>query len=187
MNTSYFFGYGSLVNERTHAYEDLHHATLKGWRRTWRHTRLRPVAFLTAMPDPHSSIEGIIAHVPNNDWAALDEREFAYDRVSATSSITHAKSAAVDIAVYQVPKDTGLAPDIRHPIWLSYLDVVIQGYLRHFGEAGVSRFFDTTSGWDAPILNDRAAPNYPRTQQLSAAETALVDAHLHSVGAKVIL
>ncbi|WP_422050275.1 gamma-glutamylcyclotransferase family protein [Shimia sp.] len=186
MTASYFFGYGSLVNEKTHDYEDLHKATLQGWRRAWRHTNLRPIAFLTAEPDETCEIEGIIAHVPNDDWAALDKREFAYDRVGATSAIRHAKPAEIDIAVYHVPADQGLSPDVRHPIWLSYLDVVIQGYLRHFGEAGVARFFATTAGWDAPILNDRAAPNYPRKQDLSADETALVDMHLRAVGAKII-
>ncbi len=186
MTASYFFGYGSLVNEKTHDFEDLHLASLKGWRRAWVHTSLRPVAFLSAVPDSSSEIEGIIAHVPNDDWAALDIREFAYDRIDATQSVTHAKDAKIDIAVYQVSKDKSLAPNTRHPIWLSYLDVVVQGYLRHFGEAGVDRFFETTSGWDSPIFNDRSAPNYPRKQQLTASETDLVNHHLNRVGATII-
>jgi hypothetical protein len=37
-----------------------------------------------------------------------------------------------------------------------------------------------------PILNDRAAPRYPRHQRLSAAETAQVDAMLRAVGARII-
>ena len=58
---------------------------------------------------------------------------------------------------------------------LSYLDVVVQGYLREFGEQGVQRFFDTTDGWDAPVLNDRADPVYPRHRTLNEQERALVD------------
>lgn len=50
-----------------------------------------------------------------------------------------------------------------------------------FGEAGVARFFATTDGWDAPILDDRAKPQYPRAQQLSSAETALVDRMLRAL------
>jgi hypothetical protein len=185
MKTSYFFGYGSLVNEKTHEYEDLHKATLRGWHRTWRHTSLRPIAFLTIEPNEACEIEGVIAHVPDNDWVALDKREFAYDRVAATSAIRHFKPADIYIAMYHVPADRALAANIRHPIWLSYLDVVVQGYLKHFGEEGVTRFFETTSGWDAPVLNDRAAPNYHRQQVLSDYETAMVDSHLRSVGATV--
>ena len=82
MADPYFFGYGSLVNLATHDFPDPRPARLKGWRRAWRHTDLRPVAFLTAVPDTESEIEGMIAHVPRNDWAALDEREWAYDRES---------------------------------------------------------------------------------------------------------
>jgi hypothetical protein len=53
--------------------------------------------------------------------------------------------------------------------------VVVQGYLREFGEAGVKRFFDTTDGWEAPVLNDRADPVYPRHRVLTADERTLVD------------
>jgi len=38
---------------------------------------------------------------------------------------------------------------------------------------------------EAPIINDRTAPQYPRAQQLSPDETALVDAMLSDVGATV--
>jgi hypothetical protein len=35
------------------------------------------------------------------------------------------------------------------------------------------------------VLNDRAAPRYPRHKVLSAAETALVDDHLARLSARV--
>ena len=62
-----------------------------------------------------------------------------------------------------------------HPVLLSYLDVVVQGYMREFGEAGVARFFATTDGWDAPVLDDRKHPIYPRHQVLNSSERALTD------------
>ena len=89
MADPYFFGYGSLVNLSTHDFPDPRPARLKGWRRAWRHTDLRPVAFLTAIPDPDAEIDGMIAHVPGDDWAALDEREWAYDRILATHAVIH--------------------------------------------------------------------------------------------------
>ncbi len=65
---------------------------------------------------------------------------------------------------------------------LSYLDVVVQGYLDVFGRAGVDRFFASTDGWHAPIRNDRHAPIYPRAQQTSAQERDLVDGWLREIG-----
>lgn len=184
MTAPYFFGYGSLVNLSTHDFPDPRPARLHGWRRVWRHTDLRPVAFLTAVPDAKSEIEGMIAHVPRNDWAALDEREWAYDRIPATHSVTHPLTHDVEIAVYAVPQAKQNGPTDRHPLLLSYIDVVVQGYLRAFGQDGADRFFATTDGWDTPILNDRPAPRYPRHQQLKTDETAFVDDRLNALSAK---
>jgi len=64
--------------------------------------------------------------------------------------------------------------------------VVVQGYFREFGEDGVLRFFETTDGWDAPILDDRQAPVYPRHQRLTPQEVELVDRNLKHIGATVI-
>ncbi len=186
MKDPYFFGYGSLVNLATHDFPDPHPARLKGWRRAWRHTDLREVAFLTAVPDPDAEIEGMIAHVPKNDWAALDQREWAYDRVTATQSVTHPLAHEVEIAVYAVPQDRHNAPSNKHPLLLSYIDVVVQGYLRAFGLDGADRFFATTDGWDAPILNDRSEPRYPRHQQLRTDETDFVDDRLRSISANIV-
>lgn len=182
----YFFGYGSLVNLATHDFPDPRPARLSGWRRAWRHTDLRPVAFLTAIPDPGCTIDGMIAHVPNEDWTALDQREWAYDRVAATAQVTHDLPHPAEIAVYAVPEARHTAPSEDYPILMSYLDVVVQGYLRSFGDSGVQAFFDTTAGWGSPILNDRAEPRYPRHQALRAEETALVDAHLARIGARIL-
>ncbi len=142
----------------------------------WRHTSLRDVAFLTVIPDASAEIEGLIAQVPDNDWAALDLREHAYSRAAiARETLTIDSPRDVAVQIYQTRTDQDAAPSTRHPILRSYLDVVVQGYLRVFGENGAARFFETTDGWDAPILDDRAAPQYPRHQRLTAQETALVD------------
>jgi hypothetical protein len=186
MRDAYFFGYGSLVNCATHAFEGARTARLAGWRRVWRHTDLRPVAFLTVVPDPGSEIEGLIAPVPDADWAALDRREAAYLRAPASDQVRHDLPHNPEIAVYSIPEGRHGAPDAARPVLLSYLDVVVQGYLREFGEAGVARLFATTHGWDAPILDDRAEPRYPRHQRLSADERAIVDAHLAQIDSRII-
>lgn len=186
MTLAYFFGYGSLVNAATHDYPGPVPAKLAGWRRMWRHTAMRDVAFLTVVPDSGCIIEGLLAQVPDNDWAALDEREYAYFRSAVTPEpLTAPLPRGLETQVYQTHTDRDAPPSTRHPILLSYLDVVVQGYAQVFGEDGVARFFATTSGWDSPILNDRAAPQYPRHQVLSADETALVDDHLRALSAHV--
>lgn len=182
----YFFGYGSLVNRATHDFADPRPATLTGWRRAWRHTDLRQVAFLTAIPDPGCTIEGLIARVPGADWVALDEREWAYDRLPASHAVRHTVERELDIAVYAVPEERHSAEGREYPILLSYVDVVVQGYLREFGTEGADRFFATTDGWDVPVLDDRAEPRYPRHQRLSPEETCFVDDRLAGLNVRLV-
>ncbi|WP_276150944.1 MULTISPECIES: gamma-glutamylcyclotransferase family protein [unclassified Sulfitobacter] len=182
--TPYFFGYGSLVNRDTHSYPDAHPAELVGWRRAWVRSAAFDRVFLSVTPDTETTISGLIAAVPGADWAALDSRETGYARLSSGDAVNHPLTPVPDIAHYAVPASQQ-GHTTRDTIILSYLDVVVQGFLREFGEAGVQAFFDTTDGWDTPILNDRTAPQYPRHKVLSATETALVDHHLARLSARV--
>ncbi len=185
MTAAYFFGYGSLVNTATHGFTEAQPAQLTGWRRVWRHTDLRPVAFLSVVRDEQTTIDGLIAHVPHDDWAALDQREWAYDRIPATNAVRHQMAQVGEIAVYAVPDQHHSAPSARHPVLLSYIDVVVQGYLQVFGPDGADRFFTSTDGWDVPVLNDRATPRYPRHQQLTQEDTNFVDEHLAALAVQV--
>jgi len=183
---SYFFGYGSLVNRASHSFAGAVPAQLTGWRRIWRHTDLRPVAYLTVVPDAHAEIDGLIAPVPDADWPALDAREAAYIRAPAAHQVRHPLPHRPEIAVYTIPDGLHASPSQAHPILLSYLDVVVQGYFREFGTAGVQRFFDTTDGWDAPLLDDRNSPRYPRHQSLTDEERELTDRHLDLLGVSLL-
>ncbi len=185
MNTACFFGYGSLVNRATHAYPGAAPAVAAGWRRAWVHTQARPHAFLTAVRAPGHRIEGLIASVPGGDWAALDAREAAYARILDTENIRHSVAGVAGVSIYAVPPESSASVAPR-PILLSYLDVVLQGYLREFGPEGTEAFIATTDGWDAPVLDDRAAPIYPRHQHLDRDETAFVDAALRRLGSRRI-
>jgi len=176
-----FFGYGSLVNRATHDYPAAEPALLAGWRRVWVHTALRPVAFLSVEPASGVSIAGLVARVPGADWAALDAREFAYTRHAVTAQTGAGPLAAQVYAVAQ-----GRAPGARHPILLSYLDAVVQGFLREYGPGGAAAFFATTAGWQAPVFDDRAAPRYPRAQVLGRSERATVDDALAALGVRPV-
>lgn len=185
MDGSFFFGYGSLVNRLTHGFQPAHRARALGWRRAWIATAQRRVAYLTAIPDPDCAIDGLIAAVPAEGWAALDLREAAYERRHATDQVRHSANAQ-SIALYEIAPENRLPPSDDHPVLLSYLDVVIQGYLTEYGTQGAAHFFDTTSGWDAPILNDRAGPQYPRAQTLTPTERAIVDDGLRRLGCRLV-
>jgi hypothetical protein len=176
MSEHRFFGYGSLVNRATHAFRDPQPALLPGWRRVWVHTSLRPVAYLSVEP-ADAEIAGLVAEVADGDWAALDARERAYDKHPITARL-HACGSDIAARVYAVPKGHAAPPDTRHPVLLSYIDTVVQGFLDVFGEPGAQGFFETTAGWGGPILNDRDAPRYARATRLTDAERRLVDAYL---------
>ncbi|SFH09457.1 gamma-glutamylcyclotransferase family protein [Sulfitobacter dubius] len=182
--TPYFFGYGSLVNRNTHSYPDARPAQLDGWRRQWVRTEGRDIVYLSVVQNPATRIDGLIAAVPGADWAALDKREYSYERHASGGAVVHDLAPAPDIAHYAIPADIAVDHG-DHVILLSYLDVVVQGFLREFGTDGAARFFDTTDGWDTPILDDRAAPIYPRHQTLTEAETTVVDQHMNRLSVQI--
>jgi hypothetical protein len=177
----FFFGYGSLVNRGTHAFPSAARARVRGWARSWKRTKLRQLAFLTAVEAPGAEIEGLIAAVPGADWAALDLREYAYDRHKVVEidhdhgPATPLPATPLDVQIYRTRPEHDADGTEEHPILLSYLDTVVQGYLTEFGEAGARRFFETTAGWEAPVLDDRADPIYSRATKLTSDERAFVD------------
>ncbi|NDV02493.1 gamma-glutamylcyclotransferase family protein [Pseudoroseicyclus tamaricis] len=168
------FGYGSLVNRLTHRYAEAAPARLPGFRRHWQGTRLREVAYLS-VTEGDGHILGLAATVPEAEWEALDAREGAYLRHEHAEGLTF----------YRVARDNASPPGEQQPILLSYLDVVVHGFREEFGEDGARHFFETTDGWDRPILDDRKAPIYPRAHEQSAELMALTDAFLREIGCPV--
>jgi len=181
----HFFGYGSLVNRDTHDYADARPARLSGWRRQWRHTALREVAYLTVERAQGHAIDGLIAAVPRGDWSALDLREAAYDRLHVPpETIAHDHPEPISVQVYKTRPADDAAPTVRHPILHSYLDTVVTGYFQVFGRDGAVAFFHSTDGWDSPVLNDRNAPIYPRTTPLAPDLRRLIDQMLDDLAVK---
>ncbi|MEM6609766.1 MAG: gamma-glutamylcyclotransferase family protein [Pseudomonadota bacterium] len=184
METAYFFGYGSLVNRATHDYPEAQPAWVIGWQREWKKTAYRMAAFLSVTQVVGAELGGLIAAVPGQDWAALDLREAAYFRKKVAVRTAQATQRA---EIYQVHANHVTEDHETHPILLSYLDTVLQGYAQEFGPSGVADFFATTSGWELGILNDRDAPIYSRTQPLLRSERDMIDRHLADVGCKIVL
>jgi hypothetical protein len=123
-----------------------------------------------------TSLQGAVMVVPAAHQADLDAREVMYARVPVSIS---GRDNAV---TYEVQEHT---PHATKPILRSYLDVVLSGYEAMFGGDALPAFYDTTAGWEVGILDDRAAPIYPRHQPISKAQSARYDA-LHSALTTVV-
>jgi len=175
----YYFGYGSLVNRQTRdESEQVIPATLHGWERQWAHRAEIPgladtcvsrnhcqgICALTIVESQGCAIDGVLARIDPTELQDLDRREAGYDRLSLDSA-RFTIDGDVDVSSIYVYRSTvekyGWANDV-YPVAQSYVDVVITGYQDLFGDDGVSRFMDTTRGWNGPILSDRDLPAYVR-------------------------
>ena len=186
MLDSFFFGYGSLVNTSTHGYVDTAPAILKGWHRFWTSVPNRETAVLSIRPNAGQVIKGLIARVPGSDWIDLDLRETGYGRKNVTKLVSCElqKPKCCAAYIFKSYETAGIVQ--KTPILMSYLDVVVQGFLQIYGESGAKHFFKTTDGWDRGIKNDRLDPVYPRACKLNANETQLIDELLNEHGAKIV-
>lgn len=173
------FGYGSLVNRATlPPHLAARPVALPGFRRAWRasgRTARGGVCSLSVVVDETALIEGLAITFAESERDTLTTREHRYVPLPLPDGAV----------IYQAEPAIDRYGDPDHPIELSYVDVILQGYLREFGLAGAERFMSTTEGWHVPIRDDRAAPNYPRAQRLSEEERAIVDRLLEGVDARV--
>lgn len=183
-----YFGYGSLVNRETRpAQEIAYPARLKGWRRVWEHrvthpnrdkrcTSLSIESFDTgqfpASAAGPAAIDGVVVRLPLSDLHQLDEREAGYERLTLPISDFDLPQVLTDqllgemhsqsVMVYRsLPHNRALADD-DHPVLQSYIDCVMAGFLRCYGESGVQAMISSTRGWERAIFNDRDEPYYPR-------------------------
>lgn len=171
------FGYGSLVNRRTlPAHVGFRQARATGWRRAWRATSRGAsggVCSLSVEPDPAGVIDGVIVTFEDDVWPVIRRREHNYDPLRLAED--------PDVIIFRANREANRFGDGHHPIHLSYVDAILQGFLEAFGAAGVRRFMETTDGWHVPVVDDRLAPGYPRAQLLSAEEIQCVDEMLETV------
>ncbi|WP_310620229.1 gamma-glutamylcyclotransferase family protein [Flexibacterium corallicola] len=195
-----YFGYGSLVNERTLPKETTVIAgTLRGWVREWRGcSRWRDgsvdetsgLCVLTVRREPASLIKGAMVLDVAANLPKLDEREWHYSRIALNHGDFRADSAEnipQGSFLYEVTDPYYEWGNDEFPVLLSYVDCVLAGFYRLWGESGLEHFMETTLGWDhVPVLNDRAAPLYPRAQVLSPELQQRIDWHLEKNSVRVI-
>lgn len=178
-DTIHYFGYGSLVNRDTRpADESALNARLNGWQRVWNHrvahsgSRLgcTSLSISPEVTSPCAGIHGVVVQMPREDLADLDAREAGYERLALPID-QFAFEAGEPSGVTTIHVYRSLSPAIantRYPILRSYVDCVLAGYQTRFGDDGLRHFLSTTDGWHGSMLDDRAAPRYPRAVALSA-------------------
>jgi hypothetical protein len=196
MSTGRFacFGYGSLVNRATlpATVARAWPARLKGWRRHWQArdfggAALRDVALLSVRRDDACELDGIVFVDANENLDALDRREARYKRVRLDRTQVEPATNAfgpgdLPETVYLYVGNPGASPAPK--LLQSYLDVVLAGFHREFGEAGVARFLATTDGFDREIVEDRAKPIYARALKTEPHLLAGFDAALARAGVR---
>jgi glutathione-specific gamma-glutamylcyclotransferase len=172
------FGYGSLVNaEARKATLRASPAELAGWTRQWMHaveTSKGNTCVLTVGRQPGATLLGVVMPVNQNELADFDRRETAYKR--AQVKVRLSASGVVQPAWIYVGDAAHRQPATREcPIWLSYVDCVLAGYFELGGAAAVEGFITSTTGWDGPLRDDRAAPLYSRAVRLTSAQKQAID------------
>ncbi|UES57315.1 gamma-glutamylcyclotransferase [Roseibium aggregatum] len=186
-----YFGYGSLVNIDTiPAGVEVTPGTLHGWVREWKVCGESPDGqgrcALTVREKEGSRILGVMAREPKTRLAELELREKRYLKVEAVGG-----AFRCDVSMRPGPDELFLfraAPEHcrwgtdKHPILQSYLDCVLAGFYRFWGEAGIDHFLETTEGWHVPVLPDRANPLYPRKIVLDPEVAKLIDSKLKDLG-----
>ncbi len=188
-----YFGYGSLVNRATRPDgERAWPATLRGWRRTWNHrvpASDARIACTSLSIDPAIEgdvIAGVVVRMPLAALPGLDAREANYDRLALPMAAfglppgLAARSGGERVYAYRSVAARREPAGAAHPILASYVDCIMAGYLERHGEAGLRDWIASTDGWEAPRLDDRADPAYPRAVRLPAALLERFDALLPS-------
>ncbi|WP_157961987.1 gamma-glutamylcyclotransferase [Acuticoccus kandeliae] len=142
---------------------------------------------VSVVEDPGCEIEGLVVTFDDRLWPAIEAREYRYDALPLESASFHDdRPHDGPLLIFKASAGSDHFGDEDNPITLTYIDVILQGFLREFGTDGVDRFMATTEGWHVPIVDDRARPRYPRAQQLSTDERNLVDRMLTSVDARLL-
>ncbi len=186
-----YFGYGSLVNTDTLAADaEVTPGRLAGWRREWKICGKgadgQGRCALSVREVPDGAIRGVMAREPRARLGDLERREKRYVKVDA---VGHAFRCDVksnrgpdDLFLFRAAPEQCRWGSATHPILQSYLDCVLAGFFRFWGEAGIDHFLDTTDGWHVPVLKDRDRPHYPRRITLAPDLADLIDSKLRTHG-----
>ena len=175
------FGYGSLINAKTHNLGGLMTPVkLRNWRRHWKQVVKTPHGEFIAMTiekEPNSIIDGALISIDQDILKQLDIREAGYQRVLLDcGEFTDLSNDPANNKIYTYTTGAvDLSPKKSIPILQTYIDCILAGVIDFFGENHLSRFVLSTGGWHTPIINDRDSPLYARAQHISSDKLSLID------------
>jgi len=180
------FAYGSLVGRRSRDFiAEATPATLEGWNRSWSHgirTKRGNVCALTVVSKPQSMLRGVVLQCDKATLRTLDKREDGYSRkeVNVVLDTGHRSRSWL----YVGRRDRRVDGEDGYSIWMSYLLVVLAGYLELGGPRALQDFYGTTVGWNMPVEHDEREPKYTRAFRLKPGERAQIRRFLSSRGIK---
>jgi hypothetical protein len=188
-HTLYLFGYGSLVDQVSRVSGCIWPVQLIGFTRAWRHcidTQWGKVCALTIVPNGSAEVTGVLIPVNPAELVELDEREIGYIRrsVGRDDVIGKSFSSSEPMKVFTYFSERRhLRPGcLEYPIWKSYVEYILARYIELFGKNASRAFIQETIGWEAPMLDDRLCPKYPRAEPLSAQMRTIIDESLATAG-----
>ncbi len=184
------FGYGSLVNRATLPEDSVSaRVRVRGWRRAWRHSVGSDAGrrcTLTVIPDPNCSILGTVVAQPGHHDDTMQRREALYHRVDIPSDdvdwLDQRPDGWPEPFIHVGEPAYNRPGDHDHPVLLSYVETVMSGFFRTFGDDGPRHFLETTADWHVPVMDDRTAPIYSRATQIDDIERSLIDGLLDEIG-----
>jgi hypothetical protein len=188
-----YFGYGSLVNELTWLHTEQRHperypVEIRNWTREWRHcidTPRGPGCVLTAVEQPGSRIQGILIRCDTADLAQTDAREAGYDRVELRRGdvLSPVNDLPEKLYIYKSRSPHYRPGGADYPIWYSYAETVLHGFLSVFKTEGVDAFISSTGGWTAPLVDDRDKPQYHRSPKdmISAEDRSYIEQKIRQI------
>ncbi|MEM9632882.1 MAG: gamma-glutamylcyclotransferase family protein [Pseudomonadota bacterium] len=186
-----YFGYGSLVNVDTvPANTQVTPGRLSGWVREWRVCGMgndgQGRCALTVREDKETEIWGVLATEPRERLGELEQREKRYRKVEKVGPAFRCEAEGSQgpdgLFLFKALPEHHRWGSETHPILQSYLDCVLAGFFRVWGERGIHHFLETTDGWHVPVLQDRNCPRYPRSIQLQTDLADLIDHSLKQLG-----
>lgn len=177
------FGYGSLIcadsRRRTGVGQAAQAVEIAGIERRW--SVPVPDYGATAVGahlNAESRCNGVVFIVDDANLERFDAREQGYDRHRIDWAQVRAldnQALPTEVPLWAYVGHSSETPQPQRPIMQSYVDVILNGCL-DYSDAFARRFVHTTGPWQH-LIDDRAAPQYPRAR-LDPKLPAIVDALL---------
>ena len=173
---NYIVGYGSLMEKdsRTRTNKDARNVKplmVKNFERTWGQRSARyKITFLTIKKKEGAKLNAVYYPLSIKGINKLDRRERSYCRIKLKENEVSFFNDQINLKnknfwVYTAKEDKINAPDEKHPIVQSYVDIFLNGCFQIQDKFKINEFSDlcvqTTTGWSKSWVNDRVHARRP--------------------------